>query len=130
MHDSLFSAPLAWIAAAVLVVAPRHGGAALLAADPSTGSSIVVHATKAGLLSGLAHDHRLVPERWRTDVDYDAGDSGSIDVRIVVDAASLRETTTRPVAISFWISSSGAGFRVQGAAAFRQARPGPKATDM
>jgi polyisoprenoid-binding protein YceI len=85
--------PLAWITAVLLAV-PLPAGAGAFDADPATGS-IVVHAAKAGLLSGLAHDHRLVPERWRTEVSYDQAGSGAIEVRIVVDAASLRETTTR-----------------------------------
>jgi polyisoprenoid-binding protein YceI len=82
------------LAAAFLALLPRPGVAAPFTADASTGF-IVVHAVKAGLLSGFAHDHRLLAERWRADVGWDLEGSGAFDLRIVVDASSLRETATR-----------------------------------
>jgi polyisoprenoid-binding protein YceI len=87
-------APQALLAAAFLALLPRPGVAGPFIADASSGH-IVVHAVKAGLLSGLAHDHRLLAERWRADVAWDLEGSGAFDLRIVVDASSLRETTTR-----------------------------------
>ncbi len=87
-------APQALLAAALLALLPRPGAAAPFTADASS-DHIVVHAVKAGLLSGLAHDHRLVAERWRADVGWDLEGSGAFELRIVVDASSLRETATR-----------------------------------
>ena len=87
-------APQALLAAALLALLPRPGAAAPFTADASSGH-IVVHAVKAGLLSGLAHDHRLLAERWRADAGWDLEGSGAFDLRIVVDASSLRETATR-----------------------------------
>ncbi len=87
-------APRALLAAAFLALLPRPGAAGPFTADASSGH-IVVHAVKAGLLSGLAHDHRLLAERWRADVGWDLEGSGAFDLWIVVDASSLRETATR-----------------------------------
>jgi polyisoprenoid-binding protein YceI len=82
------------LAAAFLALLPRPAAAAPFTADASSGH-IIVHAVKAGLLSGLAHDHRLLAERWRADAGWDLEGSGAFDLRIVVDASSLRETATR-----------------------------------
>lgn len=87
-------APPAVLAATLLALLPGPGGATPFVVDPTTGA-IVVHAARAGLLSGFAHDHRLLAERWRAEVAWDLEGSGAVDVRIVVDASSLRETTTR-----------------------------------
>lgn len=83
-----------WLAVAALAATPRTGGAVPLDSDPSSGT-IVVLATKTGLLSSLAHDHRLVAGQWRTEIRYDVEGSGTVEVLVVVDAGSLHESTPR-----------------------------------
>jgi len=94
MAPFLHSRRVALGAAVVLAFSPCRSAAAPLTADASTGA-IVVHAAKAGLLSGMAHDHRLLAGRWNATVEWDPGGSGSVDALVVVDASSLHETTTR-----------------------------------
>jgi iron(III) transport system substrate-binding protein len=56
------------LAATLLALLPGPGGATPFTVDPTTGA-IVVHAARAGLLSGFAHDHRLLAERSRPMAD-------------------------------------------------------------
>jgi polyisoprenoid-binding protein YceI len=63
-------------------------------ADASA-STFAVLVSKAGLLSGFAHDHRLVPSRWRARARLDPGHPEALEVEVVVEVASLRDTAPR-----------------------------------
>lgn len=74
--------------AAVLAPAPSRGAA--LEAGPPSGR-IVVHAYKAGIFSGFAHDHHFEVTDWRATADVPEGDPSSAALEVVLAAGSLRD---------------------------------------
>ncbi len=58
-------------------------------------STLVVRATRGGLLSALAHNHQLTPARWQATVDFDPERRRDLTVEFVVDAATLHEHDPR-----------------------------------
>lgn len=84
---------LIW-AAAVAPAAGRSGAAASLRAEPSA-SELAIRVSKSGVLSGVAHNHRFVPQRWQAEVRFDPAAPSAIDVAVVVDASSLHDREPR-----------------------------------
>lgn len=77
------------LGAALLALAgPAAGGEWVVDTE---GSRIVVHVFRAGLLRAFAHDHHLVPERWRGRATLDPERIEAVEGDVVVDAASLRD---------------------------------------
>jgi polyisoprenoid-binding protein YceI len=75
---------LALASPALAVVAER------LEALPADGR-IVVHAYKAGLFSGLAHDHHFEVKDWTATAEVPGGDARRASVEVVLSSASLRD---------------------------------------
>jgi polyisoprenoid-binding protein YceI len=73
-----------------IVVMARGADAESLEARPADGR-IVVHAYKAGLFSGFAHDHHFEVTEWRAVVNLPGGEPGGASVQVVFSAASLRD---------------------------------------
>jgi polyisoprenoid-binding protein YceI len=82
----------------LLVVAlgawPRLSPCAPLQADTSA-STLVIRASKAGLLSAIAHDHQFAPARWQAEVDFDPRHPQEARVDVRIDAATLHDQVTR-----------------------------------
>lgn len=78
---------LAWLA----LTAAHARGAEHLTAGPAAGR-IVVHAFKAGLFSGFAHDHHFAVTQWTATAEVPAGDPARASVEIVLSADSLHDT--------------------------------------
>lgn len=82
----------------LLVVAlgawPRLSPCAPLEADTSA-STLVIRASKAGLLSAIAHDHQFAPARWQAEVDFDPRHPQEARVDVRIDAATLHDQVTR-----------------------------------
>ncbi len=81
------------VAAAALLGAGRPG-AADLRVDTSA-SVLAIRVSRSGPLSGLAHDHRFVPQRWHAEVRFDPARPAAVEVAVVVDAGSLHDHEAR-----------------------------------
>ena len=75
-------------AALLSLAGPAVGGEWVVDTE---GSRVVVHVFRAGLLRAFAHDHHLVPERWRGRATLDPERIEAVEGEVVVDAASLRD---------------------------------------
>jgi polyisoprenoid-binding protein YceI len=84
----------ACIGAFLLALAPAPAAAEPFAADTSA-SRLVVRTTKSGLLSGLAHDHQMIPDRWSVRAWFDPARPSELEVEVVVEAASLHDHEPR-----------------------------------
>jgi polyisoprenoid-binding protein YceI len=82
----------------LLVVAlgawPRLSPCAPLQADTSA-STLVIRASKAGLLSAIAHDHQFAPARWQAEVNFDPRHPQEVRVDVRLDAATLHDQVAR-----------------------------------
>jgi polyisoprenoid-binding protein YceI len=54
-------------------------------------SRLIIHVTRRGLLSGLAHDHHFDATSWQASASHDPGAPGAVRVELVVQAGSLRD---------------------------------------
>jgi polyisoprenoid-binding protein YceI len=70
---------------------PPAGRADPLEAGPADGH-VVVHAYRAGLFSGLAHDHHFAAAEWTATADLPDGDPARTSVAVVIASSSLRDT--------------------------------------
>ena len=80
--------------ALALVAWPRLSPCAPLRVDTSA-SELVVRAGRAGLLSGLAHDHQFTPATWRAEVEFDPLRRQEIRVDVRIDASTLHDHVAR-----------------------------------
>ena len=69
---------------------PPAGRADPLEAGPADGH-VVVHAYRAGLFSGLAHDHHFAAAEWTATADLPDGDPAGTSVAVVIAPSSLRD---------------------------------------
>lgn len=82
-----------WLALLLVALGPTvAAGAEPVSWTARTGQSrIVVHVTKRGLFSGLAHDHHFSATDWKATAVLGPGASSLVRVEVVVSASSLRD---------------------------------------
>ena len=73
------------------LAAPSTGGADRLEASPEDGH-VVVHAFRAGLFSGFAHDHHFAVTEWTATADLPGDDPASLSVDVVIASSSLKDS--------------------------------------
>ncbi len=84
-----------WLAAVLLAAQGAAAGASPAAWTAVTSKSeILVHVRKAGILSGLAHDHHFAASEWRASASLDPAAPGEARIEVVVAAGSLRDRQT------------------------------------